>query len=175
VLPSLEALGPLQEAIRRRSVARFWYRGSHRAVEGDSLVFSRGAWYLHGVDRSTDPPGGTRTFRVDRIESDIEFGEPGEYELPSAETPPEAPIEAEPVAVATLEVDRRHASSIVELTGEASVLGRSEDGSVTLEVPVTDLESFVSFVLGLGTSAVVLGPPDVRAAVIAQLEMAVGP
>jgi proteasome accessory factor B len=174
VLPSLEALGPLQEALRRRSVAHFTYHRRRRAIEGDALVFSAGAWYLHGADLTTDPPGEIRTFRVDRIESEIEFGAPGEYERAS-----DVPVHRsftvvdEGMSEATLEIDRRHAAAVTELVGASSVVARDEVGSVTVKMPVSDEESFLSFVLGLGESAVIIDPPELRAALVARLERAV--
>jgi proteasome accessory factor B len=175
VLPSLDALGPLQEALRRRSVAHFSYRGRRRAVEGDALVFSGGAWYLHGADRTTSPPGEIRTFRVDRIESDIEFGDAGEYETRSVGTWPRTDsVVNEEVTEAILEVDRRHAASVTDFAGGvAAVVARGDDGSVTVKMPVSDEGSFISFVLGLGESAVILAPPQLRAALVARLESAV--
>ena len=175
VLPALDALGPLQEAIRRRAVAEFAYRGSRRAVEADALVFSSGAWYLHGHDRTTTPPGGTRTFRVDRIESAIEFGADSAYEFSAAGTGSRSSFSdvGEASAEAVIEVDRRHASSIVDLVGAGAVIDRSEDGSTTVRVPFTDVEAFASFIFGLGDSAVVLAPPALRKAVVMRLEAAV--
>lgn len=81
VLPSLPALGALQQAVRNRSVASFGYRGRRRAVEPFGLLFRSGAWYLVGRDRSVDG-GSLRTFRVDRIEDPPELGEPDDFTLP---------------------------------------------------------------------------------------------
>jgi proteasome accessory factor B len=174
VLPSLQALGPLQEAIRRRSVAHFTYRGKRRAVESNALVFSSGAWYLHGADRSTVPPGELRTFRVDRIESEIEFGEAGEYEPRSERTALRSfATEGDPIVEATVLLDRRIAAVVTEMVGTAAVTGRGSDGSITVTMPVTDEELFISFVLGLGDSALVLGPPALRETIVERLEQAV--
>jgi predicted DNA-binding transcriptional regulator YafY len=171
VLPALEVLGPLQDAIRRRAVAHFSYRGRARAVEGDALVFSAGAWYLHGADRTTDPPGGARTFRVDRIAGALTFGPPGEYvPRPSPQTIGAFGTIEDASVVAVVEIDRRAAGSVVELVGADRVRERADDGSVVVEIPVNDVEPFVSFILGLGTLAVVRAPADLRAAVVARLE-----
>ncbi len=173
VLPALDALGPLQEAIRRRSVAHFTYNGSARAVEADALVFSTGAWYLHGPDRSTTPPGEVRTFRVDRIESEIEFGDAGEYQpAPDARMGRSFADVGETMTVATLEVDRRHAGAITELAGAAATVNRADDGSLTVEMSVSNEDAFISFVIGLGDGAEIVGPPELRAAIVARLERA---
>jgi predicted DNA-binding transcriptional regulator YafY len=169
VLPSLDALGPLQEAIRRRSVAHFGYHGRRRAVEGDALVFSMGAWYLQGADRTTDPPGETRTFRVDRIESEIEFGESGEYELRAERSFRSTEVIGESTVEATIAVDRRQASAVTQFAGPGAVVERATDGSIVMVMPVGDEEAFLSFVLGLGESAELLGPPALRQAIIDRL------
>jgi predicted DNA-binding transcriptional regulator YafY len=175
VLPSLDALGPLQEAVRRRSVAHFTYRGKARAVEGDALVFSNGAWYLHGPDRAADPPGAVRTFRVDRIDSAIEFGDGGEYETsPLPATSRRDTADGEGLTEAIVEIDRRHAASVTGLAGRAAIVRRGSDGSVTVKMPVSDENAFISFILGLGESAVVVSPPSLRSAIIGRLEGAVG-
>jgi predicted DNA-binding transcriptional regulator YafY len=171
VLPALEPLGPLHEALRRRAVARFAYRGRTREVEGDALVFSRGAWYFHGADRTTDPPGGTRTFRVDRIESAIELAGEAAYEPRPAPARVEAASVADRAIEALVAVDRRHAASVVELAGPGAVRAHHDDGSVIVAIPVTDEAAFCSFVFGLGHAAVVLEPPELRAAVIEHLEL----
>lgn len=82
VLPSLPALGPLQQAVRSRSLVSFGYRGRRRAVEPYGLLFRSGAWYLVGRDRNAGDDGGLRTFRVDRLEDAPELGEVDAYVPP---------------------------------------------------------------------------------------------
>ena len=54
--------------------------------------------------------------------------------------------------------------------GADRVLRRGADGSIDVEVPCANLAAFRSWVLGLLDRAEVIGPPDVRAAVIAWLQ-----
>jgi proteasome accessory factor B len=82
VLPSLPALGVLQQAVRSRSVVSFGYRERRRAVEPYGLLFRSGAWYLVGRDRSAGDGGSLRTFRVDRIEDAPQPGDPDDFVLP---------------------------------------------------------------------------------------------
>ncbi|MDA8291279.1 MAG: WYL domain-containing protein [Actinomycetota bacterium] len=82
ILPSLPALGPLQEAMRRRAVVTFAYHGRRREVEPYGLAFRSGAWYLVGKDRGAGAGGAMRTFRVDRLEDAPRVGERGSYDPP---------------------------------------------------------------------------------------------
>ena len=82
VLPALSALGPLQQAIRRRATSEFSYRGRYRVVEGFGLVFRQGSWYLVGKDRTAAPDGAIRSFRVDRIAGEVTTGESDAYIIP---------------------------------------------------------------------------------------------
>jgi hypothetical protein len=58
--------------------------------------------------------------------------------------------------------------------GDAAVSGEGPDDRVTFQVPCTNLDAFRSWVLGLGVHAEVIGPPDVRADVVAWLRHAAG-
>ncbi len=83
ILPSLPALGPLQQAVRVKAVVEFAYRGRRRAVEPYGLLFRSGAWYLVGRDRTSGTGGELRTFRVDRLEGDPVPGDPGGFVPPA--------------------------------------------------------------------------------------------
>lgn len=177
-LPTLPALAPLQEAVRTRRVARFSYRGRPRAVEGHGLVFRLGAWYLVGRDQESG--GEARTFRVDRIEDAVRFGEPGAYERPEHGDPSTAlrfaPWAAEPaeaasgVATVVLEVDVRELAYARAVLGADALVERAADGSGRFAVAVADEDAFVGWVVGRGDAVEVLEPPAVRARVIAALE-----
>lgn len=91
-VPTPDAVGPLRDAIVRRRVAHIGYVGmasnarSERDVEGHSVFFNLGNWYLSGFCRLA---GGTRVFRVDRIDM-VEILEDA-YELP--ETSPQTTVQ----------------------------------------------------------------------------------
>ncbi len=188
VLPSLPALGRLHQAVRDRALVRFGYRGRRREVEPYGLTFKLTAWYLVGRDR-TAPDAGLRTFRVDRFEDTPGLGKSAAFELPAGFDLREAvrflpwqvggrpagPCgdEAEgcgpPPVEVTMVVDARLARSVVATLGAGSVEAWEPSGVVRLRIVVPEQSAFVDWVVGLGDTAEVLGPPDLRAAVVRQL------
>jgi predicted DNA-binding transcriptional regulator YafY len=183
VLPSLPQLGPIHEALRRKAVLRFRYHGRARQVEPYGLTFRQGAWYLVGRDRAAEGGAARRTFRVDRFESVPQVGDGGEFEPPPANDlrdavrlmPWSTAEGGEDVPVADLVVDLRMARAVASQAPSGTVVGWTGDGSVRLRLPAGDVEAFVSFVAGLGDTAVVAGPAELRAAVISRLVELAGP
>lgn len=186
VLPSLPALGPLHEAVRDRATVEFGYRNRRRRVEPYGLAFKLTAWYLVGRDLTT-PDAGLRTFRVDRFQDTPVVGEAHSFERPEgfdlraalAFYPWRAPSsrpsgatgeEQEPEELrASLVVDARLARSVVAMVGSDAVRCWEPAGTVHLELSVPDMAPFVQWVVGLGDTAEVLGPPQLRSAVIDRL------
>ncbi len=175
VLPETPGLGPVHEALKARALLEFDYHGRRRQIEPYGLIFRQAAWYLVGWDR-TAGAGGLRTFRVDRFESEPVVGEPAAYELPrEIDLRSEInllPFGSEPgerVPVAELLVDPRLSRQVASIVprGAVTELG---DKSVLVKVPVGDERAFVSWVLGLGDTAVVIGPESLRSAVVRRLE-----
>jgi proteasome accessory factor C len=66
-------------------------------------------------------------------------------------------------------VDARLARSVVATLGAGSVEAWEPSGVVRLRIVVPEQSAFVDWVVGLGDTAEVLGPPDLRAAVVRQL------
>ncbi|HVM10061.1 MAG TPA: WYL domain-containing protein [Acidimicrobiales bacterium] len=169
ILPILHA------AIRDRATLRFRYAGGDevREVEPALLFFREGNWYVVGHDRLRDA---RRSFRVDRIDGDVEVGPAGSFE-PAATTAEEAmPRQAwlygdaaEPEQ-ATVEVDAVLAAKAIADIGGRGTVERRADGSAVITMPVTNREAFRTWVLGMLDHAVVLGSPELRADVIAWLE-----
>jgi hypothetical protein len=75
----------------------------------------------------------------------------------------------EPV-MARLLVDSPQAGWVAAELGDQAVVERRDDGSVVVEMAVTNREAFRSFVFGLLDHAEVLGPADVRADLVSHLE-----
>ena len=189
VLPSLPALGLLHEAVRDRALVGFGYRGRRREVEPYGLAFKFTAWYLVGRDR-TAPDAGLRTFRVDRFEDAPVLGRAAAFDLPAgfdlreavrflpwrvagkpAGSPPDEADGAEPEAVeVTMVVDARLARSVVSTLGAGSVEAWEPSGAVRLRIVAPDQRAFVDWVVGLGDTAEVLGPPELRSAVVRRFE-----
>jgi proteasome accessory factor B len=172
-LPTVPALPALFDAYRTRSMVTFAYRGDARHVDPWGILFRRGHWYVIGHDHDRHEQ---RSFRVDRIEGDVDAGPPGAFE-PPASLEPGAVLRDEPwqygeedVVAAGVLVDASQAGAVVDQVGEAAVRERRDDGSVVLELPVTNTAAFRSFVLGLLDAAEVVDPPALRAEMVAWLE-----
>jgi proteasome accessory factor B len=172
VLPSLPALAPLQDAIRRHAVASFSYHRRRREVEPYGLCFRSGSWYLVGKDRGA---GEVRTFRVDRIEdAEPAIGREGAFEPPAdldmLEVIRYVPWQAhgEQATEVVVDVDRREARAAVELVGEAAV-EQSANGSLRLRFRIGDEEGFLSWLVGLGDAAELVSPPALRSRVVERL------
>jgi proteasome accessory factor B/proteasome accessory factor C len=181
VLPSLPALGPLQQAVRSRSVVAFGYRGRRREVEPYGLLFRSGSWYVMGRDRTTGNGGSLRTFRVDRLEDEPALGTPDDFSLPEgfdaaaelrlAPWADSARSEAEGTEAreVVVDVDVREARAALALAGPDALEERRVDGSVRLRFKVGDEGAFVAWVLGNGDAVEVIGPVELRERVVGAL------
>jgi len=176
-LPALPALPVLHDALRSHATVRFAYRGETRRVDPALLRFHGGWWYLVGHDLERQAP---RTFRVDRMEGPVTAGAAGSAALPEGFDPdtalPDVPWqmgEGAPVRVEVL-VDATLADLVLDEVGAGALARREADGAVVVGLEVTNTAALRSWVLELGEHAEVLGPPDVRADLVAWLETAAG-
>jgi len=174
VLPDLPALPLLREAVSSRTSVRFDYRQLTRTVDPWGLLLRDGFWYLIGLDHSR---GEQRTFRIDRIEGDVESLPGTRFERPAGFDPrqalpgdPKAIGATEVVPTAVVAIDAGSAPAVVAELGEDRVRRRHDDGSVEVDVPCANLPAFRSWLLGFLDHAEVLEPEDVRAHVVAWLE-----
>lgn len=172
-LPSVPALPLLFDAYRRQAEVRFSYRGGPRRLWPFGIVFRNGHWY--GVGHDPDRAA-TRAFRADRIEGEVDLGEAGGFERPPGFDPSSA-LRGEPwrfgdeqPVEARVRVRLPQAAWVTAEVGEEAVVERAADGSVVVRMGVTNRSAFRSYVLGLLDSAEVLGPPDLRAEMVAWLE-----
>jgi len=169
-LPGSEHLAVLFEAATARASVRFGYRGEQREVDPYRVAFRSGRWYLSGHDHSR---GAERSFRLDRFDAPPVAGEAGAFQRPS--TAPAAPAkpwemgDEEPIEALVL-VDADQAAWVEGEVGPASVRERGPDGSVVVALTVTNRAAFRGFVVSLLERAEVLGPPELRADVVAWLE-----
>lgn len=159
-LPSLEALPVLHQAAARHQCVCFSYNDRRRELAPYGLLFRSGSWYVIG-----DESGKQKTFRVDRIEGDVEVGEPGAFEPPSHFDPDEV-FPRDPLKVgggesivARVEVDSLRAQSVERLHG-GRIVDRGEDGSVTVELEVANVDALRSWLLGMRDHARLLGPAE---------------
>ena len=70
-------------------------------------------------------------------------------------------------------MDARLARSVVALVGAAAVDAWDPSGAAHLRIAVPEQDAFVDWVVGLGDTAEVIGPAELRAAVVARLEQMV--
>ncbi len=170
-IPGEVHLAALFAAISERRRVGFVYRDRPRRVEPHRLSFRNGHWYLAGHDQDADDD---RSFRLDRIESDVEVGDEAEAfpratgsaaDVPSPwETGADAPV------TARLLVDADQAGWAAGHLGSDAVVEWRSDGSLVLALRVTNRDAFRSFVLGFLDHAEVLGPAELRSEMVAWLE-----
>jgi predicted DNA-binding transcriptional regulator YafY len=168
-IPDVPALPALREASAQHATATFGYHGTPRQLQPYALLLREGFWYVIGRDVTHDA---LRTYRVDRIDGDVEVGEANVFTRPADFDPrrafPSDPklIGGEPASRATVHVDGPRASVVLADVGEDAVLDRLADGAVRVSVPCANLDAFRSWLFGLGAYAEVLDPPEVRASVV---------
>ncbi len=171
-VPTDPRLATLFSAVGQRQVVRFRYKDEDRSVEPWRLDFMRGRWYLSGFDRGRQ---GERHYRLDRIPGDITAGPSGAFERHAPSTGVrKQPWELgdQPPRLARLLIDADHASWARHHIGQPAE--EREDGSVVLEVEVTNAEAFRGFALTFLEHAEILDPPDLRQDMIDWLAALVG-
>jgi predicted DNA-binding transcriptional regulator YafY len=166
------ALPGLFDAVTKRRVVTFTYRGEARELEPYGVVFRFGHWYVVGRDRDRDAP---RAFRVDRIEDDPDLGSSNGFEPPDDVDPADF-LRADPMTYgdeqpveARVLVDSARAGWVVDELGEESVAERREDGAVVVTLSVVNREAFRTWVLELLDHAEVLEPAELRDDLVAWL------
>jgi proteasome accessory factor B len=162
-------------AERRR--LRFRYHHEERQVDPYRLQFVRGRWYLNGFDhvRAED-----RWYRMDRVEGAVVAEEtPGAFERPVEAVPglqldPWVVGGGAPPTTAEVWFDPQVAATVRAQTASGEVV-RDDDAGLVVAISVTNREGFRSWLATFLDRAEVLGPPDLRAEVVAWLEgLAVG-
>ncbi len=162
----------LFSAVAERQVVTFSYKGETREVEPARLDFARGRWYLSGHDRDR---GAERHFRLDRVDSELSVGDSGGFErsAPGGGVRMEPwELGDDPPRTARLLVDADQAMWATQHVGEPSET--RADGSIVLEVPVTNDDAFMSFTLTFLEHAEILEPADLRASIVQWLETLAG-
>ncbi len=157
-------LGIIHQALAEKRTVTFDYLGLSRSVDPGFLKFKSGYWYLIAYDRTKSA---TRTFRLDRIDSSIHLDAAGSAtnvaEIDSSLGRLDHPWESSEdlttsvmVKIDSIEKDR----AIREL-GRPGKIEEDEEGSVTLEIGVSNFPVFYSWLFDFGTHAKVLGPRSV--------------
>lgn len=161
-LPTIPQLVPLFRAVADRAPVSFGYRDDRRTVNPYRLSFSRGHWYLDGWDHAREDD---RQFRLDRIAGEVVVGDPGSFERPetlAVDASEPWQLGDEPPVDARLLIDGDRAGWALDHLGDARVLEELADGSVVVELSVTNRDAFRSFVLGFLDHAEVIAPDELR-------------
>jgi len=169
-IPVDDRLVSLFGAVGDRRPVTFTYRDERRTVDPYRLDFHRGRWYVTGFDHAR---ADERVFRLDRIAGDVEAGtrrsfEPPSVAVPGARAEPWQLGEGEPVRAQVL-VEAEQAAIAIGIVGADAVAEQRSDGSIVVELPVTNPEGLRAFVLGFLEHAEVLAPEELRADVVAWL------
>ncbi len=168
------AFAPLFAAVRSGRAVAFDYRkrageaAEPRSVQPYGLVSFKGRWYLVGFDADRSA---RRTFRLSRIGGDVKAtGRAGAVRTPDGlDLLAEVADSVEPSALATADLLVRPGRG-AGLRRSATVAGTSTAGPRAgwdqLHLPYAHLWDVARTIAGLGSDVVVLGPADLRNAVI---------
>lgn len=172
-------LGSIADALARRKAIRFKYRSAQgkagqREVDPFALVFRRGNWYVVGRDHGRNE---TRSFRLSRLLSPVK-------EVGPASSPPEgfdatAQLEAgpwglgKPAAKARVSFSPKVSWWAIASTPGVNVVKTRKDRWVEVDVPASESDSFVSWVLSFGADARLISPKALRDQVVAKLQAVV--
>jgi proteasome accessory factor C len=130
------------------------------------IVFASGMWYAVAHCESSD---GIRIFRLDRVEQvdllDARFESPRGFSVDAIVREGKA-FRAAEAGTLRLLYSPRIARWIAEREGKPL----AEDGTLTMEHPLADLDWAVRHVLQYGPEVTVLEPDEVRQAVVRRLE-----
>lgn len=171
-LPVDQKLPTLHEAMSRQIVVSFTYNGKPRELEPFGLLARSGWWYLVGNDRSVDA---MRTFRVDRISSDVmlreseTFVRPHDFDVRHSfpadlkELPDAIDVGGD---VAKVLIDATDVNAVIGHYGVDSLIERHLDGSGTFAIPCANVQAFEHWLLGFLDRAEVLEPPQLRQRVV---------
>jgi proteasome accessory factor C len=158
----LQLLGDLFEAVTERRRVLFTYRDKPRTVEPYGLGHRFGHWYLLAPELGqTDI---VKAFRLDRMgqikidESDQMFERPTGFEAEKV-LPDFSQTSDGDAIVARVQFDRGIAE--IAIAQASNVKEVSSDAvSVTVDLSVASVPSFIGWMLGFDDKAVILGPPE---------------
>jgi len=174
IMPDVASLPVLREAVATRTAVSFGYRGVARTVDPWGLLLRDGFWYLIGYDHGRED---RRTYRIDRIDGEVERIANRSFERPEGFDPRDAfPDDPKLIGAdasvpdARVRIDAMRAATAQAEVGAERVRVHHGDGSIEIDVPCANLPAFRSWLFGYLDHAEVVAPDDVRADVIAWLE-----
>jgi predicted DNA-binding transcriptional regulator YafY len=108
------------------------------------------------------------------MEGPTDLGDKGTFEPPATGVPGSVPdpwsLPIDEPVTARVALDAVAAPIARSVLGDDAVVEEGDDGAVVVELEVSHVDGFRSFVLGFLDHAEVLSPPELRAAVVAWLE-----
>jgi predicted DNA-binding transcriptional regulator YafY len=154
----------LRQALRARRKVRMLYRkgaaeeASERVVRSYGLMPANDTWYLVA---HCETSGGIRFFRLDRVESVVILDEG--YRIPQSASVKRLIASGKPFSTRNAEtLTIRYSAMIARWIAEREKIPLAEDGSLTLELPLADVDWAVRHVLQYGPEAEVISPFEVR-------------
>lgn len=152
----------LRVAIAEHRTATFDYKGERRTVEPHRLTYANGRWYVTGFDRARDD---VRNFRIDRLDGDVQLGEPGAFvpptEIEGLSVEPWRYGDDEPVEV-TVRVDADLVPVVRRRFGRDARWNELPSGDAEVTCTVRGRWAFRSFLLSLLDHAEIVGPAELR-------------
>ena len=166
-LGEVEAVAAVFGAITERRMVAVTYHGRRRRLEPHGLLHRRGHWYVVAREGAED-----RVFRIDRGDGWAGEGGPDAFDRPAGidlrAALPDTPWEVgEQPIEAIVRFDDDIAWWVEHQLGVAPV--EVGDGFVVARLPVANRHAFLGWLLDLGASAEVLGPPELRALVVERI------
>lgn len=175
-IPVDPRLPALHRALAQRSTVSFSYRGKVRRLQPHGLLARDGWWYVVGHDLEVETQ---RTYRVDRIEGDVNVGDAGSYTIPSDfrvrdSFPSDPKLLPDNIDVgsdiAVVRIDPSDVGVVLGQYGRDAVVAENPDGSFDFSIPCSNVQAFSHWLFGFLERAEVVSPAALRALVVEWLE-----
>jgi predicted DNA-binding transcriptional regulator YafY len=166
--PPPAVLAELERAVERHCLTQFTYRTIRRTVHPYTLHSGPSGWMLRGREISNDI---VKEFVVTRMTGDVVIGQPGTAEM--VETVPHQGLDpmtwlTDPPVDVALSTTHDYVTEVLRVLSGGVVTDHGESG-VRISLRVTNRAAFRSRLYELGVRVHVLGPPEMRAEILADL------